>query len=135
MGYLTQFVEIVQVEVLPRQRAKGLRRPIRFEVNGKSIRLFTIGHCARALGRTTTTLRSWERSNLFPPAPYRTARTRVRLYPEGFVKAMGQIVSEGYLGERMDRSHWQRFQTDVWSAHEEALKSLMTHSSGVLDSR
>jgi len=114
---------------------RNARRPIQIDISGTKVTFLTIGYCARALGRTTTTLRGWERSNLFPPAPFRTARTRVRLYPEAFVKSMSQIVGEGYLGKRMDRLHWQRFQADLWSAHEEALKSWANRRSGVLDSR
>jgi hypothetical protein len=102
-------------------KPKNLRRPIQSNINGKSVTLVTIGFCALALGRTTACLKNWETHGIFPPAAFRVARSRHRLYPEDFLSSISHIKDQGYLGRRMNRSNWRRFQTEVWNAHLAAL--------------
>ena len=103
---------------------RGLRHPISALVNGQPTTLLTVGHVAAALGRTTTCLKEWERMGLFPPAPYRLRGSRARVYPEQFVKSISLIRDQGYVGRRLHRSDWERFQSEVWRAYKEALKTL-----------
>src|SRR5665213_2144202 len=98
--------------------------PITAEINGKSVTFVTIGYCALALHRTTACLKLWERSGLFPSAEYRLSRSQIRLYPIDFLRAIARISDEGYLGRRMDRSDWRRFQLAVWGAHDASLAPL-----------
>ncbi len=99
---------------------KYLRSPIRTEIDGRTCILLTIGHVALALGRTTWTVRYWTRLGLLPEAPFDLhpdePRLRKRLYPESYVLALADIANRGYLGPRLDRDRWRRFQLDVWEA-------------------
>jgi hypothetical protein len=98
---------------------KNTRHPVVVEIDGESMTFLTISYCARALGRTTACIKNWERLGLLPP-PYRLTGNGFRLYPLGFVTALSQIKDQGYVGRRMDRSDWGRFQAAVWSAFDSA---------------
>jgi hypothetical protein len=112
---------------------KNLRHPIQIEINGTSITLVTVGYCTTALGRTSACLKQWESIGLFPSAPYRLGPNRLRLYPLDFVKAIARIKEEGYMGRRMDRPDWRRFQLAVWNAHDAALAPLKSEVGGVVE--
>lgn len=75
------------------RKIKNHRRPIQITMNGKSVTFVTIGFCAAALGRTTTSLKRWEGMGLFPPAPYRLVRGQLRVYPEDFLQSITEIES------------------------------------------
>ena len=113
-------------------RIKNLRRPITATINGKSITLLTIGHVAHAVGRTTASVKYWERCGLFPLSqfwlsPDDSPAQPLRLYPETFVKSLIQIRQEDYLGARLDRDQWPRFYEDVTAAYERAMAPLRDH--------
>jgi hypothetical protein len=93
-------------------KIRNFRHPIHCEINGKSVTFVTIGHCARIMGRTTACVKHWEAIGLFPPAAYRLAKGQLRLYPQDFLRSLGQL-DLAYLGRRMDRSDWRRFQIAV----------------------
>jgi hypothetical protein len=99
---------------------KYLRSPIKTEIAGRPCTLLTIGHLAQALGRTTWTVRHWTRIGLLPQAPFDMwpddPRRRRRLYPQPFVLALAEIAAMGYMGPRLDRNQWRRFQLEVWEA-------------------
>jgi len=111
-------------------RIKHQRRPIRTEVNGTPVTLLTIGHCARALHRSTATIKSWERIGLFPPAPFwqrpnGTPAARRRLYPLDFVKALPMLGDRYKLGKRLDREQWQDFHDAVVALLAKSLAPLI----------
>lgn len=116
------------------QHIKDLRRPITIEINGKAMKFLTIGHVAAAVHRTTACIKLWERTGLFPVAPYRLTQNQMRIYPQDFVRSLHRIREQGYLGRRLERSDWRRFQTDVWRAMGNALPAeeepnVVTHSA------
>jgi hypothetical protein len=104
------------------EKVRNLRAPIHKEVGGHEYALFTIGYVASVLGRTTWTIKHWERIGLFPKAAFMlspsVSRTRRRLYPEAFVDRLDDIVKQGYLGKRMNRADWRRFQKEVFTAYK-----------------
>lgn len=50
--------------------------PVEYIVGGEPQEFFTIGHLARALGRSTVTIRSWENKGVFPRSGYRSPRPK-----------------------------------------------------------
>ena len=82
------------MDLVPR-RQKNMRRPIKTVISGRPVELVTIGWVARAFGRTTSTIKYWERIGLFPRAPFRHHRNvpsaNRRLYPRQFVTALTEI--------------------------------------------
>ena len=104
------------------EHVKCLRHPVQIVIDGEPVDLLTIGHVAHVLGRTSWTIKSWIRLGLFPAAPYvlnpNDSRTRRHLYPERFVDALVEIADRGYVGSRLDRRNWQRFQFEVFAAYE-----------------
>ncbi len=117
------------------KKIKNLQRPIEMTIDGRSVELLEIGHCAVALRRTTACLKHWEKETvgLFPPPPYRTSRTRRRLYPLPFVVALRGIANQAYYGPRLARSDWPRFRAEIWRAYEAALESEHRPANGVND--
>jgi hypothetical protein len=113
--------------------SKNLRRPITTEVDGVRLTLVGIGHCARAVGRSSTRLKQWEQLGIFPPAPYRSLRDRRRLYPTEFVRSIRIIAEQDYFGSRLERADWSRFQSEVWSVHDATLASSRDRRTGVGD--
>jgi hypothetical protein len=113
---------------------KYLRSPIKTEIGGRPCTLLTIGHLAHALGRTPWTIRHWTRLGLLPPAPFdlrpEDPRRRRRLYPQPFVLALADIAALDYVGARLDRNQWQRFQVEVWEAYQATVVPL---ADGVAD--
>ena len=119
-------------------KPKNLHKPIRREINGHDCMFLTIGYIAHVLGRTTWTIKHWEKIGLFPPAPFiqhaDVPRTRRRLYPEAFVEQLDEIVKRGYVGQRMDRDDWRRFHREVRSAYEATVTPLRHPRVGVTES-
>ena len=113
---------------------KWLRSPIHTEVGGRPCTLLTIGHVAHALGRTTWTVRYWTRLGLLPEPAFHlnpgNPRARRTLYPGPYVLALADIADRGYVGPRLDRDQWRRFQLDVWAAYQETVLPL---TGGVAD--
>ena len=106
------------------KRIPNLHRPIEMEIGGQTVTLLTVGHVAKALGRTTATIKWWEGIGLFPRAPLRLypdlpAANR-RLYPSEFVRALRQMNFD-YLGTRLDHRDFQRFHDEVVEVFEEAM--------------
>jgi len=64
----------------------------------------TIGELARALGKSTATIRRWERSGWLPKSPYwqrvKGGRGPRRLYPVGWVVALVTIAEAEGLANR-----------------------------------
>ena len=113
-------------------KVRNLHTPIRVMVNNQECRMLTIGYVARALGRSTWTVKYWQRLSLLPPAPFvqhpNDPCTRRRLYPEPFVDAVHEIAGRGYLGVRLDRGDWKRFHDEIMAAHEVTVAPLLRPS-------
>ena len=112
-------------------RSKQLPHPITIEINERPVTFVTLGSCAEALHRTSTCLRYWETLGLFPPAAYRLSRNQARLYPVDFLRAIRLIADQDYFGPRLNRSNWRRFQSEVWGAHDNALRPIRDRGNGV----
>jgi hypothetical protein len=110
-------------------------RCIEILIEGVPTKLCTIGHVADALNRTGWTVKYWEAIGLLPPARFilnpEVPRTRRRLYSEEYVHALGLIADQGYLGQRLDRNHWDRFHHEVLAAYKETVTPLI--SAGVTE--
>ena len=115
------------------QSPKFLRHPIAHEANGQRCTLLTIGHLAHALGRSTWTVRYWTRLGLLPEPVFHLSpgspKAHRTLYPEPYVLALAEIIDQGYVGLRLDREQWRRFQLDAWTAYQETVVPL---TSGVV---
>jgi hypothetical protein len=110
-------------------------RCIEIEINGELRILCTIGKVAEALGRTPWTVRRWQALDLLPATPFFLSpdipRTRRRLFPVDFVKSLAVIADQGFVGERLDRQHWDRFHREVLAAYEATVTPLFR--SGVTE--
>jgi hypothetical protein len=110
-------------------------RTIRIVLHGREHEMVTIGHLARALGRTVWTVKSWEQLGLLPRAAFvlnpNSLSARRRLYPPAYVDALQEIRKQGYLGRRLDRDQWQRFHAEVWAAYQATVTPLLARGVGV----
>src|SRR5665213_163787 len=95
------------------EHIRNLHKPVHANIDGHDYVLLTVGHVTRALGRSTWTVKYWERLRLFPKAPFRlhpdVPQCCKRLYPADFVTRLEAIVEKGYLGNRLDYEDWPRF--------------------------
>jgi hypothetical protein len=114
------------MDLVPR-RQENMRRPITTLISGKPVEMVTIGYVARVFGRSTATIKYWERVGLFPPAPFRfrpnAPSVNRRLYPSDFVKTLHRL-DFGYLGTRLDYRDFPRFHEEVRQALQDCLASL-----------
>jgi hypothetical protein len=82
--------------------------------NGKEVQMYTLGSVAKALGRSTKTLRAWMEEGKLPTSPYRLP-SKVgkngkeyagrRLYSKAMVDATVEIFAKAGLLE-IDRVDW-----------------------------
>lgn len=75
------------------------KNPKHYVVKGVSYEFFTIGHLAKALGKSTITIRDWEREGWLPQAKYRTAprgkaKAGLRLYSRAQIEGIIRIAKE-----------------------------------------
>jgi hypothetical protein len=74
-------------------------KPYIFTVKGKEMEFFPIGALALALGgRSTVTLRAWEKEGTLPKTPYAKpssdVRGRLRMYTRAMVEGLVRIAKE-----------------------------------------
>jgi hypothetical protein len=104
------------------KHTKNLRHPIHAELAGELCDLMTVGHVAAAPGRSSWTVRHWQRLGLLPPTPFfihaEIPNLRRLLFPREFVEVLSTIADEGLLGRRLNRDDWTRFHRDVLVAYE-----------------
>jgi hypothetical protein len=117
-------------------KIRNLRRPFDVEIHDhQKIEVVSIGYVARALGRTTWTVKSWQRIGLLPNAPWlldpEISNLRRRLFPVTFVEALAVIAKRNHLGRRLDRSQWRRFQLDVFDAYDRTVVPLLSATNEV----
>ena|GEM_PF-4677207 len=116
-------------------KLKNHRRPITTTINGKSVTLLTSGYMARAIGRSTWSVKHWRRLGLLPQPPFvlhaDVQESRRYLYPATFVKSVAEIARQDYVVRRLEREHWQRFHAEVLQAYEKTIVPLLT--TGVTD--
>lgn len=116
-------------------KPKNLRRPIQSNINGKSVTLLTSGYMARAIGRSTWSVKHWRRLGLLPQPPFvlhaDVQESRRYLYPATFVRSVAEIARQGYVVRRLDRSDWNRFHAEVRQAYEKTIVPLLP--TGVTD--
>ena len=110
--------------------AKGRR--IEMVVDGKVRTLCTVGELARALNRTTHTVRAWERSGLLPEAPLvlesKTICARRRLYPLELIEALRQVVQEERFGRRRPSGRFLAQQERLWTTWRSVMASLIAET-------
>jgi hypothetical protein len=105
-------------------RAPGPRTD-RAKVRGNEEALVPIRILAGALGRTSQTIRAWERDHIFPPAPFRaTGKDQAgerRLYPISYVERIVEIAEdEGILGGKVADFRRTRFSGRAWAVFHES---------------
>ena len=107
---------------------KGLRRPIKTNLNGQPVTFLTVGHLARAVHRTTWSVRHWQRLGLLPRPPFAIHRDddqrRRWLYPADFVRRVAEVVAQYEIGERLNREDWGWFRDEVFAAFRDTMDSL-----------
>lgn len=117
------------------KRIKNLRHPITAVVNGHPCELLTVGHLARAVGRTPWTVKHWQRIGLLPRPQVilnpKVPQARRGLYKSDFVAEMKVIGKKDYLYPRLDRADWQKFHSDVMRAYEKTIAPFL--SDAVID--
>jgi hypothetical protein len=117
------------------QSPKFLRHPIVHEINGQKCTLLTVGHLANCLGRSTWTIRHWTRVGLLPEPVFHlnpgNPHARRTLYPEPYVLALADIIDRGYVGRRLNRAEWLRFQDEAWAAFSATVLPLIGGVKGV----
>lgn len=87
-------------------------RRVVVEVDGRVITCTTIGGLAAAVGRSSATVRSWERSGLIPMAPIilpaDDPRAMRRLYPLDLVESVRRTAISERFGRRRPPGHFAR---------------------------
>jgi hypothetical protein len=94
-------------------------------IEGRLVRLYTVGHVCAVLNRSRATIRRWEGESIFPPAAYilkpDRPNVRRRLYLEGFITALEELVERHPLERRLERDEWSRFSRAVFAVHAAAM--------------
>jgi hypothetical protein len=103
-------------------------RPFRIRLeDGTDIYVVTIGGLAKALGRSSSTVRRWEREQLLPRAPLRLLkhdpRAERRLYPVELVEAVAAICDAQPIGRRRSPNRFRRQQMDIFDAWSKTHRS------------
>ncbi len=115
--------------------AKGRR--IEMVVNGQLRTLGTVGELASAVGRTSHTVREWERQGLIPTSPLVTqpgdACTRRRWYPLELIAALQQLAEDEGFGRRRPSGMFLRHQEQIWSKWRAVMASLTSEQPGITD--
>jgi DNA-binding transcriptional regulator YiaG len=109
--------------------------------DGRDVDVVTIGGLAKALGRSSSTIRRWEREHLLPRAPLHLLkhdpRAERRLYPVELVEAIAMICDAQPIGRRRSPNRFHRQQlaiVDAWSKAHRSLQAPNQHvdRTGVL---
>lgn len=107
------------------KRPRYLHRPVEVQCNGEIYPFVTIGYVTLAVGRSTRTIKRWQRVGLFPNPEYflyqNEGPAQRGLYPLDFVYTLREIVARGHLGRRLDWRYRDRFSDQVWHAYEQAM--------------
>jgi hypothetical protein len=97
-------------------------------VNGEIRTLGTIGELASAVGRTSHTVRGWERQGLIPPPPLIVQPgevcTRRRLYPTELISAIQEVAQNERFGTRRPSGMFAHQQEAIWSTWRAVVDSL-----------
>lgn len=106
-------------------------------VDGRVRTLATIGELAAAVGRTSHTVRGWERSGLIPPPPLviqdGDVCTRRRLYPIELLDVMREVTAHEGFGRRRPSGTFLMQQQRIWDAWREVMESLTIDDPGITD--
>lgn len=104
-------------------------RPFLIRIEGQVIEVVSIAGLARALGRSSQTIRRWERNGLIPRAPIWLPSDDIhavrRLYPTSLVAQIAKITERKPCGS-LER---QRMVFDAWSS---TMRSLRTPNQWVV---
>jgi hypothetical protein len=102
------------------RHVKNLRHAIRLTVDGSDYDLLGIGHLARAVGRSPSTVKRWQLLGLLPEAPYilnpAKSNIRRRWYLATYVDSLAQIMAMYYPKARLDRTCWTPFREQAHDA-------------------
>ena len=108
--------------------AKTGGRRIEIEVNGMIVTCCTVGGLANAVGRSSRTIRDWERRGLIPGAPFvlnpNDVATRRRLYPLHLLEVLERVMKDERFGRRRPSGRFLRQQGQIYTAWNEALEPL-----------
>jgi hypothetical protein len=92
-------------------------------VRGRQIEFFYVGQVARAIGRSSVTLRAWEASNVIPKSGYikpgKDARGRRRLYTRAQAEAIIRLAKIHGVIDPGSRKPLTDFKHAVWAAFAE----------------
>jgi hypothetical protein len=110
-------------------------RRIEMVINGAPIALGTIGELASAVGRTSHTVRGWERRGLIPGPPLVTQPgaecTRRRWYPAPLIEAIQRVALDEGFGRRRPSGQFLRQQERLWDEWRSVITTLNSEEQGV----
>lgn len=88
-----------------------LGKPKTFLLNGQPVELYPLGALARALNRSTVTVRKWEQEGILPTSPYimpsHDPRGQRRLYTREQIESLRTVAEEEGLLEPNARGKWK----------------------------
>jgi hypothetical protein len=106
-------------------------------VDGRLTTLGTVGELAAAVGRTSHTIRGWERQGLIPPPPLTVQPgqpcTRRRMYPVELIEAVQEVAKREDFGQRRPSGVFLRQQQQMWSTWRSVMASLVADETGIAD--
>jgi hypothetical protein len=112
---------------------RHLHRPIEMTIEGRTVRLYTVGYVCAVLNRSRPTISRWQRLKIFPPAAYilkpGSPNVRRRLYLEEFITALEELVERHPLERSLEPDQWAPFSRAVFAAHTAAI--LQVHTPGL----
>lgn len=92
-------------------------------VRGRRVEFFGIGQVARAINRTSVTLRAWEAKGVIPKSGYvkngADERGRRRLYTRAQAEAIIRLAKIHDVMDAGSRKPLHDFKRDVWAAFAE----------------
>lgn len=92
-------------------------------LKGRDVEFFTIGQVARAIGRKSGTLRTWEQQEIIPPSGYRKPspdpRGVRRLYTRAQAEGIIRLAKECGVMDAGSRRPLHDFKAKVWALFNE----------------
>jgi hypothetical protein len=91
-----------------------LEHPVTTRINGVKINLYKLNQVAKAVGRSSSTLKTWEVYQIIPKASFRTVDRGHRLYCRMQIALLVYCIRKYNIGSGKGKKFNHLFSAEVW---------------------